>query len=99
MNHGETDHPAINDRAELVVTHIGRNDQANIKTGAAHVARHDIRVAKLPRDVSRADQSSHRTSVIGPAGRSLVDFGDAARVLHHHERAGIAILAQFVPHG
>ncbi len=99
LEHRDGDHPAVDDRAELVVADAGVDDQADVEAGPAHVTGDHVLVAQRGRQVVRAHEPRDRTAVVGAAGGGLEHLTAAARVVDHQKAALVAERAQPVPHG
>jgi hypothetical protein len=99
LDHGDTDHPAVDDGAKIVAADAVLDDEADIEAGAAHVRHDDILVAENFRDVMRAHQAGDWAAIKGAAGGGAEHFGDSAGALNHEQRLGVTFFAELVPHG
>ena len=99
LDHGDADHPAVDDGAEIVAADAVLDDQADVEAGAAHVGHDDVLVAERLWHVMRAHQAGDWTAIESAAGGGAENFGDSAGALNHEQRFFVAALAQLVPHG
>src|SRR5262249_18728223 len=98
LDHGYANHPAIDDRPEVIASHTVLDHKSHIKTRTAHVSHDHVLVAERPGDVMSPHQARNRPAIKGAAGSSAEDFGDAARALDHQQGLAVAAVAQLVPH-
>src|SRR5277367_62145 len=99
LNHGDADHPAIDDGAKIVTADAVFDDEADVEAGAAHVRHDDILVAENFGYVMRAHKAGDWAAVESAAGSGAKNFGDSAGALNHQERLGVTFFAELVPHG
>ena len=78
LDHGDADHPPIDDGAEVVTANAVFDHQPDVKARAAHISHHHIVNAQRLRDVVRAHQSGNWTAVERAAGSGFEDLRDSS---------------------
>src|SRR6516162_80749 len=99
LNHGDANHPTVDNWAEIVAAHAVLHYQSHIKARSSHVRHDHVAVAECLCDVVRAHQTGDRSAVERAAGGGAKYLRDAAGTLDHQQGLFVAALAKFVPHG
>ena len=99
LEHGDTHHPTIQNGTELIVSDTLTHHQTNVETRTAHITRYHVFISQFLRQPIRPDKPCHRACTIGSNRVRFEHFGHPPRIMHHHERTVVVVLAEFVPHG